>query len=237
MTQLLRVGRETFDLGPAIIFDGLFSTITYRLEPNGRGSRFPKVMNRLYGGRLDPSEVQDAARELEEIEAGLAQLHSDHTVWSLSDLRRREDSGLPVNHSAANVRDYFVATDGRRLVDALRDVVLLGRARNKPVELASAKTLQRSRGAWGVIACGLLWTIVFYLFFPNWIFTSGYEDSKDVGGPLLWPAGIWFAAAGLVQLLLKRYPSAEEWFEERVWLSVLLILAVTGLYFLLAWTK
>jgi len=35
----LRVGSQTYDLGPPIVIDGLFATVTYRLEPHGRGTR------------------------------------------------------------------------------------------------------------------------------------------------------------------------------------------------------
>src|ERR1039458_6263002 len=121
MKKLLRVGSETFDLGPPVVMEGLFATISYRLEPSGRGSRFPTVMARLYEGRLNPSSAPAASRALEEIEAGLALLPLGSVVWSLADLRRRDDSQLPVNRSAKNVCDYFVAGDGRSLVSVLRN--------------------------------------------------------------------------------------------------------------------
>src|SRR5215470_4756251 len=104
---------NTFELGPKTMLEALFATITYRLEPDGRGSRFPMVMKRLYSGRLRPSEIPGAVRELEAIESELTGLPADRAIWSLSDLRRRDDRELPVNHRATNVRDYFVGADGR----------------------------------------------------------------------------------------------------------------------------
>jgi hypothetical protein len=235
MSKLLRVGAETFDLGPPAIMEGLFATISYRLEPDGRGSRFPIVMNRLYAGRLGPADLSAACRELEEIETGLASLPSDRAVWSFSDLRRRDDSRLPVNHAARNVRDYFVAGDGRPLVTVLRDATRRSQDRNEHVELASSEVRGKTRGAWTLLIGGFLWTVVGYLFLPHWIFAS-MSDSSPSTGPLIWPAGIFVFGGGVVQLAMLRHPAIEDWFQRRIWLAVLLILAACGLYFWMAWT-
>ena len=82
---------------------------------------------------------------------------------------------------------------------------------------------------------GLLWTVVGYLFFPNWVFTSTNENSPT-SGPLIWPAGIFALGIGVVQVAIARRPAIGEWFNRRVWLSVCLILAACGVYFFLAWT-
>lgn len=235
MPKLLRVGTETFDLGPPLIVEGLFATITYRLEPNGRGSRFPTVMNRLYAGRLEPSDVAAASRELEEIDTGLALLPSDRTVWSLTDLRRRDDRRLPVNRAAHNARDYFVAGDGLPLVTTLRAAARLCAEKNEPLELASAEARGSKRAAWLYLIGGALWTATGYVYFPHWVFTSGYESSKDTSGPLIWPAGIFLFGAGAVRLAMVRRPAIQDWFGRRVWLSLVLLLAAVGLYFWLAW--
>jgi hypothetical protein len=220
------------DVGPNTMLEALFATITYRLEPDGRGSRFPMVMKRLFAGRLPPSEIPAALRELVEIETELTGLPSDRVVWSLSDLRRRDDRELPVNHRASNARDYFVGADGRPLICILREVCQL----NAPVKLATARARWTRSAALGLIFFGGVWAVAGYWLLPDWILTTGYETSTD-GGPLLWPLGILFAAAGMLRLGFMRLPALEEWFEARVWLSVGLILAVMPLYFVLIWRK
>lgn len=220
-------------IDPARAVEGLFATITYRLEPGGRGSRYPMVMNRLYSGRLDPAEAPAALRELAEIETGLLALAPHHVVWSFTDLRRLDDRTFPVNHAALNVRDYFVTTDGRPLLQALRDAVLLGQDRKEALELATRESAGNAGAAWTLLAGGFLWTIIGYLLFPNWVFTSIYEHSEHKGGLLIWPAGLVAFAAGMVGLITMRYPAIGEWFQRKAWFTVALLLVV-GMYVWLA---
>jgi hypothetical protein len=226
-------GAGVSPLGAPLAVEGLFATITYRLEPGGRGSRFPLVMNRLYAGRLDPKDAPAALTELAQIEAGLLALTPNHVVWSLTDLRRRDDRNMPVNHAAGNVRDYFVTADGRPIVDALRDTVLRCRDGRQAVELTTRESAGQISAGWILIAVGSLWTIIGYLLFPDVVMTSSFETSKD-GGVLLWPTGLIMFAAGCATLIGIRYPGIKEWFQQRVWLSVVLLLILVGVYVVFA---
>jgi hypothetical protein len=242
----LRVGGQTYDLGPPIVIDGLFATITYRLEPDGRGTRFPTVMNRLYAGRLSPSEAPAAFQELREIEDRLTTLTPDRAVWSLSDLRRRDDSQLPVNRFARHLGDYFVAGNGRPLLATLQEAVHLSQDRNQSVVLASSETRQQNRGALMRLVLGLVWSVVGYVFFRDWILTTYYShyDSNgqwhiatDSEGPLLGPLGIFIFAEGLASLIGARYPALADWFNRRGWRNVV-VCARVGLfivYIMVAW--
>ncbi len=164
MAKLLRVGSQTFDLGPPLIIEGLFATIRYRLEPGGRGTRYPIVMNRLYGGRMAPLDADATSKELHEIDTGLAHLAPDRVVWSISDLRRRDDSGFAVNHAAGTARDYFIAGDGRPLPPLILEAVQLSRDRNEPLVLSSSEAAVKSRTYLFLLVTGFLglcWAICF----------------------------------------------------------------------------
>jgi hypothetical protein len=206
----------------------MFATVSYRLEPNGRGSRFPLIMNRLFAGWLAPSDALAAARELEEIEAGLVALPADRVVWSLSDLRRRDDRQLPVNHRAANARDYFVAADGRPLVTVLRDAVRSSHERNEPIGLASREGRLNNRVTWTVLIIGLLWTTIGYLFFPDWVFIVD-DTSSTPKGFLVWPVGILIFGLGVVCLVRERYPKIAKRF------GLPSFVVGLAIYLLLAW--
>jgi len=235
MAKLLSVGSQTYDLGPPMVIDGLFATITYRLELDGRGTRFPIVMRRLYGaGHMNASDAASASLELQEIESGLATLLPDRAVWSLSDLRRRDDSQFPVNHGASNVRDYFVGEDGRPILAAIHEAVHLSRDRNEAVLLASSEAFKQTRAVLLPLFLGLFWTVIGCLFFRNWVITSAY-DSHATGGPLIWPFGIVLFSGGLAALICNRYPVVDDWFRRQPWLVVAMFLLGIGLYLVLAW--
>jgi hypothetical protein len=228
MTSLLRVGGQTYDLGPSEMVDGLFATISYRLEPDGRGSRYPIVMNRLYAGvAMSPSDAPAAKRELQEIDARLAALPPDRVVWSLSNLRRRDDTLLPVDHAARNVRDYFIA-NGRPLMTILDEAVHLGQDRSEPVALASSDAKDPYGGAKFALIAGFLWTAVGYLFLRDWVLAPYGSDSAQ--GPLLWPAGICIMAAGVLSALKARYPKFHAWWNGHVWFSTVVIVSLLGSY-------
>jgi hypothetical protein len=216
--------------------EGLFASISYRLEPNGRGSRFPWIVNLMHSGWLAPSHSLEASRELDQIEAELALLPPEHAVWSLSDLRRMDDRDLAVNHAAQNLRDYFIADNGRTLIAVLREAVLVGLEQNMPVKLASAEAHKQSQNAWLRLIVGLLWITLGYLFFRDWIFATANHTGR-AQGPLLWPAGFFVFGEGAARLLLMRYPLMGDRLGpvvRSIGLPVLLM-AAGVLYMALAW--
>jgi hypothetical protein len=234
VAKLLRVGPEVFDLGPMDVIEGLFATITYCLEPNGRSSRFPAIYG-LYEGRIGAADAPSALRELDQIEAALAELTPDRVVWTQTDLRRRDDRQLPVNHSAATVRDYFIAADNQPLLSVIRAAVLRGKNSNQPIELASAEVRRASRQARLYLIAGFLWTVIGYVFFPHLVYNNGDADGSS--GFLIWPAGLFLFGAGVVMVFMARYPRLRERLDPNKGLSVLLVLAALGLYLFVAWSS
>jgi hypothetical protein len=64
----IRIGGEVFARISGRVTEAFFATVSYRLGPRGWGTRFPAVLNDLYGGRLSAKRVSVALRELETIE-------------------------------------------------------------------------------------------------------------------------------------------------------------------------
>src|SRR5262249_16147439 len=147
-----------------------------------------------------------------------------------------------------HVGDYFVAGDGRPLLAVLQEAVHLSQYRKQPVVLASSEARQQNRAALTGLVTGLVWTVVGYVFFRNWILTaygSSYDSHDDrlhysTGneGPLLWPLGIFIFAIGLANLIRTRHPALADWFNRRVWRKVVFALSWASgflLYILVAW--
>ena len=150
-------GRNTLDPCEPKVMKAFFATVSARLEPNGPGSRFPVVMHDLRGPGVDLRNAKQAARELREIAAGLALLAQDQAVWSSP--RQRDNWKLPVNRSAKNLREYFVARDGLPLAERL-EIDLHSNAEteryvgwNAPIALANLR--ERLEERLGLIPFGL----------------------------------------------------------------------------------
>jgi hypothetical protein len=226
---------QIFDLCQLGIATGFFATISYRLEPNGPASRFPVVINRLKAGRMAPTYASRALEELAEIDNGLASLAPDQVIWGGGVLCNWDDRQLPVNHSARNLREYFIADDGRPLGDALREVVLFAQRTNQLVGLRNLEAQQIHRSAWLFLIGGSLWTVLGFVFFRRWVITSMFDDAKNLSGPLIWPAGILLFATGLVRFQMARYPALRRRLRKGSNLQILLTVAVLGLYTWLSW--
>lgn len=216
-------------LAPPEIIEALFATISYRLEPGGRGTRFPIVMNSLFAGRLDSEDAGAALTELGHIEAGLRELPPDRVVWSLTDLRRFDDSTLPVSHSAANVYEYFVAEDGRPLLAHVREGVERSLGAGGSMTFQSEERRVSVRSATALIVIGVIWAAVGRVFFPHYILAH----RGVAGGPLIWPFGLLMLGGGLVLLLMALRPRFDQWMRHHgAFVTVASVLVVAAFVYL-----
>lgn len=144
MAVSLTVGDEVFEAGSPDELHALFSTIGARLEPDGWGSRFPALMERLYQGRLPAAHAAQARAELAEVRTGLEQLPPDAVVWDIEDRARRPPEGDDVDPAIANLAEYFLTGDGQPLLGAIDAALRAAERRGEDVVVRAtdAATLQ-----------------------------------------------------------------------------------------------
>ena len=83
MTVGLRVGSFVDEIGTQAFLHSFFSTISYHLEENGWGSRFPELMIDLYNGSLDSTKAEKALAEFEVIRSELSRHSPEKVVWDI----------------------------------------------------------------------------------------------------------------------------------------------------------
>lgn len=135
----LTVGDKSYALAPDFVLEALFSTVSYRFEPDGRASRFPRVMKDLFGGQLDPKDADAALAEMETIEREMKTLEPSRAIWNLDGLAPIEPDGQLFNASAANAFDFFAAADRRPLLAVLREGIYEARSRFQPARITVAQ--------------------------------------------------------------------------------------------------
>jgi hypothetical protein len=108
-------------IGPGGLLHALFSTIAMRLENGKWGSRFPLIMNSLYGGSLPEEHAKAAMKEAHQIREELAQLPPSQVVWDIEKPTQAPPFGTAVGGHVKNIAQYFVTTTGRNLVDEVID--------------------------------------------------------------------------------------------------------------------
>lgn len=108
----LQVEFYWYQIGAASFLHAFFSTVCFRLEQGNWGSKFPRLMNDLYHGRLKSEYVKDALVELKEIKQELAKFPLSDVIWDIEDLSARPPWGDDISPDITNLSNYFVTSDG-----------------------------------------------------------------------------------------------------------------------------
>ncbi len=175
------------------------------MEPGGWATRFPIVLDHLLAGRLTPEQADAAVTELARLGTELEALAPDLAVASLSDLAKVSASLIPVNHAASSLATYFVAVDGRPLLDVLREAALRAKASGRSVNL---ETRSASGGLKEGLFAALLGAGVFgvaLVYFPNLVLVTAGSGAKH--GPPVWVLGVAICLAGTVRVVASQRPA------------------------------
>lgn len=235
-STVLRVGSWSAELGNPHLFDGLNATLAYRLEPDATATRFPALLEELWAGRLTPERADAALAELETAARELCALGPERVVWSIEDLRRIDSPDVPVNLAATTVADYFVAPDGRRILDVLREAIQEAKLQNRPVTVDSSELRKSLAFAACLTVGGLLATYVAFRWFPDVVVSkTAYSPSTtSKHGLMLWVLLLLCAGQGAVLFLFGAFPRLGAWWAERravswtVWIGIVVVAMTLG---------
>lgn len=108
-----------YPIGHEEFVHAFFSTVSYHLEPEGWGTRFPLVMTHLYQGKLPLSDVPQAVDEVRTIRRELAGFPPDKVIWDIDDLSKEPPWKGDISPSITSLANYFVTSDGKDLFDVL----------------------------------------------------------------------------------------------------------------------
>lgn len=118
----IKLGSITDEIGTRAFLYAFFSTISGNLEPAGWASRFPIIMNKLYGGTLPRQDGAAALAEIRIIQNELAHLSPGKVIWSLEDRALQPPWGNSISTDINSLANYFVNAHGRDLIGILVEV-------------------------------------------------------------------------------------------------------------------
>ncbi len=119
----LKLGNITDEVGGQDFFHAFFSTISYRLEVSGWGSRFPYLLKHLYQGKLIQEYAKQALDELDIIAAELKRLPPEKVVWDIENLDAAAPWGNKISSDITDLSNYFVTSAGRDLISVMRECI------------------------------------------------------------------------------------------------------------------
>ena len=123
MTVGFKLGSITDEVGTSQFLHAFFSTISGNLEPNGWGTRFPVLLNKLYQGELEQTDAAVALAELDRIEMELRKLPPSKVIWDIENLQLSPPWGSDISSDITSLASYFVTSTGRDLISVLREIL------------------------------------------------------------------------------------------------------------------
>jgi hypothetical protein len=113
------IGGIVDEVGDSEVLHSFFSTISYHLEPDGWGSKYPELMLQLYEGRLESSYASKVLKDVLEIREKLRTIPADQVVWDIDDLEIGRPLGWDVSFEDKTLSAYFVTSMGKDFFDVL----------------------------------------------------------------------------------------------------------------------
>jgi 2,3-bisphosphoglycerate-dependent phosphoglycerate mutase len=117
----LKIGNVFNEIGTGDFLHSFFSTISFHLEPNGWGTRFPELLQELYQGKLEPAHAKAALADAQTIKSKLAELAPAKVIWDIADLKKKAPWGKRIDKSVTSLANFHITTTGRVLMDLLVD--------------------------------------------------------------------------------------------------------------------
>ncbi|WP_281884464.1 immunity 70 family protein [Paenibacillus sp. YYML68] len=112
-----------FPVGTGDFLHSFFSTISYHLESEGWGTRYPYLINQVYNGKLGSYDVANVRAELMEIRERLTEYSSSQVIWDIEDLSKQPPWGTNISKEITSLSNYFVTNDGKDLFDVFLEAL------------------------------------------------------------------------------------------------------------------
>jgi hypothetical protein len=115
----LNVGDSYYEIGSGDFFNSFFSTVSYHLEPEGWGTKYPNLMNGLYHGSLNWNLATKVTEELIDVKGKLQNYKPSKVIWDIEDTSLQPPWGDKIGTDITSLANYFVTSDGEDLLDVM----------------------------------------------------------------------------------------------------------------------
>jgi hypothetical protein len=133
----LQVEDVVWYLGKPALLHAFCSTVSYRLEDDGWGSRFPALLKNLYRGSLPPEKIQDALEELHIIRDELSDYSLTKVVWDIYDLDKLPPVNFNPPTTVTSLAQYFITDDGKDMIEKMHEALMYAKQSDEPVVIRS----------------------------------------------------------------------------------------------------
>lgn len=97
MPIALHLDNTFWEIGSSSFLNSFFSTVSVHLEPNGFGTRFPRLKELYDDGHLPAGLADQASGELNEARRELSRLTPDRVTWDSDDRQAKPPWGSNIS--------------------------------------------------------------------------------------------------------------------------------------------
>lgn len=119
MTVGFRVGGIIDEIGTSDFLHAFFSTISFHLEPDGWGTRYPELMNELYQGRLEQKAADKVRNDVLEIRERLKAFPPSEVIWDIGNPAAKPPWADDISTDITDLSNFFVTSTGRDVFEVL----------------------------------------------------------------------------------------------------------------------
>ena len=114
-----RVGGIIDEVGTSDFLRAFFSTISFHLEPDGWGTKYPELMTELYQGKLHKKAADKVRNDILEIREKLKAFPPSEVVWDIENPKSRPPWRDAISTDITDLSNYFVTSTGRDVFEVL----------------------------------------------------------------------------------------------------------------------
>lgn len=101
-----------YAVGAGSFLNSFFSTVSYHLEPEGWGTKYPYLMNHAYNGKVKYVLILELLKEVHEIHELLQNYIPSQVIWDIEDLTKQPPWGANISPEITSLANYFVTSEG-----------------------------------------------------------------------------------------------------------------------------
>lgn len=143
MTIGFQINNIFSEVGSGDFLHSFFSTISFHLEPNGWGTRFPELMNELYQGHLSPGKAQKALADALAIKRALQAIPPERVVWDIENIGAKPPWGDYVDESVTDLSNYHITSTNKVVMDLLIEMLEYQTQCKKPLTIETLEQVYR----------------------------------------------------------------------------------------------
>ncbi|SHK18951.1 Immunity protein 70 [Clostridium cavendishii DSM 21758] len=132
-----------WEIGSPDLLHSLFSTISYNLEQNGWGSKYPYLLKKLYNSKIERGETEMALNEIMDIKEKFLSLSAQNMIWDIEETTKKVPLNYNYHLKAQNLAECFISVGEKNIIEKLIETLEWCTKKNFTLEIRREDDIYR----------------------------------------------------------------------------------------------